>query len=89
MTDYCDKCGEYKKVRKNWQDLKIVHSPDPIYGIDYDWICGDCDKARAIRMKGVEIKKELEKKEAQKLWKEERNKLLELESKTKGRKKLK
>ena len=72
----CSDCGEYKKVKKRWIDLKIVHSKNPIPGLDFDYICEDCDKALEIDFRNENERRLRIKKEKQKNWIKERDKIL-------------
>ncbi len=77
----CYKCGEYKKVRKIIDiDGKFFQPSNPLVigssAYWYDYICEDCDQAEKImRKKGTEEERK-QKKEEQKAWIKERDKIL-------------
>jgi len=72
----CDYCGEYKKVKKEWDIFSGEHNAKYPSIFPFNYICEDCDKALKIKEKesiNEEIKNKIKK---QQDWIKERDKIL-------------
>ena len=69
MTAECSYCGEIKLCRKEFIEGYITIKP-------YNWICKECDIARAIIRNEERLAAAKKEKQNQLNWRKERDKLL-------------